>query len=68
MLRSMLIGRCSPVYKIDYSDVMEKPDALPNRKPLNYNDSQVSHCDVPNYSGFPEAGFWLTSSLKTIHL
>ena len=27
MLRSMLIGRCSTVYKIDYSDVVEKTDA-----------------------------------------
>ena len=47
MLRSMLIGRCSTVYKIDYSDGMEKPDALPNRKLLNYKDSQVKHCHVP---------------------
>ena len=34
MLYFILTKQCSTVYKIDYSGVMEKPDALPNRKPL----------------------------------
>ena len=61
MLHSLLIGRCSAVYKIDYSDVMEKTDALPNRKLLNYEDSQVSHCDVPTTLAPSSRRRWLAA-------
>jgi hypothetical protein len=55
MLRAMLIGRCSTVYKIDCNDVMEKPDGLPNRKLLNYKDCKSSIATL-HYSCFPRAG------------
>jgi hypothetical protein len=70
MLDLLLLERCSTVYKIDYSDVMEKPEAPPNRTLLNYKHSQVSHCDCLHHSGFPEARseMYLHRPLDGVHL